>query len=233
MASAPTSGAVAEPPKLGDLAAARPIASAGTAAWLCAIPCAVVVLVAILFLGPPLGTLIHGGGEHRFLPSYDHLVRPEPTEQGRYLVALSAPLLLSLATATVVRLRLGLSLRAQRIGVVAAQATAVALVAICIARAARGRVRPRSPVRAGRHHVEIPRRGDARVRGGVRAAGDGGPPSRGGAPRRAAHAAPIRDARRFGGRSHRRDRGHRDLAAARGPHGRLDRQRAVDRLRTT
>lgn len=132
MASAPTSGAVAEPPKLGDLAAASPIASAGTAAWLCVIPCAIVVLLAILFLGPPLGSLVHGGGEHRFLPSYAYLARPEPTEQGRYLVALSAPLLLSLATATVVRLRLRLSSRVQRTGVIAAQLTAIALVAICI-----------------------------------------------------------------------------------------------------
>jgi len=125
-------GAVAEPPTLGDLAAVTPLTSAGTAAWLCAIPCALLVLTAMLVVGPPLGHVVVPDGSHaRFLPAFQPYVRPEPTEQGRFLIALSAPLLLSLATLLLARRRPRISQQAQSISVSLAEGAAVALVLAC------------------------------------------------------------------------------------------------------
>jgi hypothetical protein len=117
------------------LAAAEPYLTAGAAAWLCAIPCAAVVLLAMLVLGPPLGQLVTPGhAGYRFLPVYRQFVRPEPTEQGRFLVALSAPVLLSLATVAVLRRRLRVPLPTQRLGIAATQIALVGLLVACIVR---------------------------------------------------------------------------------------------------
>ncbi|HMJ03419.1 MAG TPA: hypothetical protein VK506_10785 [Conexibacter sp.] len=65
-----------------------------TAAWLCALPCAIVTIAAVVLLGPLLGELI-GGGAERYapVPDYRGAFRPEPTEHARYLIALGGPLL--------------------------------------------------------------------------------------------------------------------------------------------
>ena len=126
---------------LEGVEAARPSArpragvavDAGAAAWLIALPCALLAALAIALLGPPLGRLLHAGA-----PSYTlwHDVRwaaiPEPTEQARYLLALGAPLLFSLATIGVVRRGLRLGPRVVALGVPAVQALGLALAAICV-----------------------------------------------------------------------------------------------------
>ncbi len=106
MASAASKrAAVTERPRSGDSAADAGLSPAGMAAWLCAIPCALAVLVAILVLGPPLGDLISNDPGTRYLPRFAPFVDPEPTEKGRFLLALSGPILLSLATVLVTRRR--------------------------------------------------------------------------------------------------------------------------------
>jgi len=67
----------------------------GDAAWLAALPAAAIVAAAAVLLGPPLGTLMLPRPTARFLPSVLAQVRPEPTEQARYLIALAAPLVLA------------------------------------------------------------------------------------------------------------------------------------------
>ena len=79
---------------------ARDADDAAIAAWLCALPCAAVVAVAILLLGPPLGELLYPAHPpFTFLAGQARFIRPEPTEETRYLLALSAPLLAALAIA--------------------------------------------------------------------------------------------------------------------------------------
>jgi hypothetical protein len=70
------------------------------AAWICAIPCAVLAAVAILVLGPPLGQLLYPAqNPFTFLAGVAAVANPEPTETARYVVAACAPLLGTLAIA--------------------------------------------------------------------------------------------------------------------------------------
>src|SRR5689334_2791342 len=91
MASAASEAAVAA--LQGDARRATfDVADAATAAWLCALPCAVVAAAAILVLGPPLGRLLSPApGAYVFLAGA--IVHPEPTEHARYVLAVCAPLL--------------------------------------------------------------------------------------------------------------------------------------------
>ena len=69
------------------------------AAWLCAIPCIALVAAVAWLFGPPLGRLMTPAtGAYTFTPDFAKAVKPEPTEHARYLIALSLPLLISLAT---------------------------------------------------------------------------------------------------------------------------------------
>jgi hypothetical protein len=89
------------------------------AAWIAAAPAAALTIVAIVVLGPPLGAWLLATphlGFWREMPRFT--LRPEPTEQGRYLIALTAPLVL-------VALMLWLMRRAPR--AIAARARAIAL----------------------------------------------------------------------------------------------------------
>ncbi|HEX7292451.1 MAG TPA: hypothetical protein VF250_15130 [Conexibacter sp.] len=81
----------------GGRAAAAAIGPAGIAIRLAVAPAAVVVLVALVVLGPPLGDLLAPASPPRFLPSAVALVHPEPLEHARYLIALSAPFALAAA----------------------------------------------------------------------------------------------------------------------------------------
>ncbi|HET6449006.1 MAG TPA: hypothetical protein VFG31_07835 [Conexibacter sp.] len=102
---------------------------AATAAWLAAIPCAAIVAVAILVLGPPLGTLfVPEPGTYAFLPEELRFVRPEPTEHARYLIALSAPLLATLAIGLGPRWQPRIPSRLADGGVVATQGALVGVV---------------------------------------------------------------------------------------------------------
>ena len=77
---------------------------AGTAAWLAVPPTAVVVLLAMLLLGPALGDLLFPPSSLHFWSDIGaSLVQPEPTENARYLIALTAPLLLTAGTILLTR----------------------------------------------------------------------------------------------------------------------------------
>src|SRR6478735_1038660 len=85
-------------PNTADAAPARPREpTAQEMAWLALLPCAAVVVLAIVLLGPPLGRAIFPRNVVTFLPSIQAILapRPEPTEQARFLLALLGPLLLS------------------------------------------------------------------------------------------------------------------------------------------
>jgi hypothetical protein len=63
------------------------------AAWLAVVPCALVLFVVALLLGPLLGRLLTpAAGGYTFLPDSVNSVHPEPTEHARYLLAAVAPL---------------------------------------------------------------------------------------------------------------------------------------------
>ena len=75
------------------------------AAWIAAIPTALLGGLAILFLGPPLGRALLAPEDALFLPYWMFTVMPEPVEQARYLIAAALPLLLSGLTVVAVRAR--------------------------------------------------------------------------------------------------------------------------------
>jgi hypothetical protein len=81
------------------LAALEPAA----AAWLASVPVAVLTLAAIVLLGPPLGSTLLPAPSARFFAGTAAGVNPEPTEQARFLIALTAPLLLAAGTLALVR----------------------------------------------------------------------------------------------------------------------------------
>jgi hypothetical protein len=69
------------------------------AAWIGALPCTAVVALAVAALARPLGALLFPPQHVAFLSTTQPVVRPEPTEHARYLIALAAPLLLAWAIA--------------------------------------------------------------------------------------------------------------------------------------
>jgi hypothetical protein len=102
-----------------------------TAAWLCAIPCAAVVAITMLVLGPPLGTLLTPSpGPYTFFREVLWVIHPEPTEQARYLIALGAPLLISVAVAVMTRSQPRISCRVADVAVIGTQ---LALVLVVVA----------------------------------------------------------------------------------------------------
>jgi hypothetical protein len=117
-------------------AAARAAASepsvldARTAAWLAAVPAAALALVAIVALGPALGDLLLPAPAGRLGTRAAAAARPEPTEQARFLIALSAPLLLSALTVALVRRPSAAPVR-PALAARAAELLAVLIVAAC------------------------------------------------------------------------------------------------------
>src|SRR5262249_50701321 len=102
-------------------------------AWLLTVPCALAAALAVLALGPPLGRILHSGPDpYRFWRELSWAVIPEPTEQGRFLLALGAPLLLTAAIVAAVRRGWRASARAVAVGVPLAQAAGLALVVACV-----------------------------------------------------------------------------------------------------
>ena len=75
------------------------------AAWLAFVPAAIVTSLALVLLGPPLGHLLFPDPHLAFWPERRVLVHPEATELARYVVALSAPLVLIALTALWLRRR--------------------------------------------------------------------------------------------------------------------------------
>jgi hypothetical protein len=72
-------------------------------AWLLALPVAVLTVLLIVALGPPLGDLLLPRSSLAFFEVMLSQLRPEPHEQGRVLVALAGPLLLAGAIALAAR----------------------------------------------------------------------------------------------------------------------------------
>jgi len=78
--------AAREEPELAP-ARARPL-EVGELAWLVVLPCGVLVALAIVLLGPPLGHAFLAPRGDRFWPNTE--VHPEPVEHARFLLALAA-----------------------------------------------------------------------------------------------------------------------------------------------
>ncbi|HKG02652.1 MAG TPA: hypothetical protein VKB03_05690 [Conexibacter sp.] len=134
MASAASEAAVASH-RGNTRATARSAPDAATAAWLCAIPCAVIVATAILLLGPPLGDLLgRSRAGFTFFPTSAAGAYDESTEHARYLIALTAPILLALTTRWAYRRRQPLlPASVVALAVPAAQLALVALLIACVA----------------------------------------------------------------------------------------------------
>jgi hypothetical protein len=67
----------------------------GEVAWLAAVPAILLGLLVAATLGPPLGRALLTPDPVRFFELFESEVRPEPTEQARYLIAVAVPLLLA------------------------------------------------------------------------------------------------------------------------------------------
>ncbi|MGN6189684.1 MAG: hypothetical protein ACTHOE_12365 [Conexibacter sp.] len=76
---------------------ARTEATPAEIAWLLAPPCALVFALLIALLGPPLGRVLFPTPHIAFWPTATPTlaIRPEPTEQARFLIALAGPVVLS------------------------------------------------------------------------------------------------------------------------------------------
>jgi hypothetical protein len=103
------------------------------AAWIASAVACVAALVAMIVLGPPLGRLLAPDGSTRFWAGIAWMVRPEPTEHARYLLALLGSALLVVLTVALVRRPLPLSTVASARLVTALEALAVAGLAACFA----------------------------------------------------------------------------------------------------
>jgi len=100
-------------------------------AWIGLLPCAALVLAAIVTLAKPLGqrALPHGG--LTFFPSTAGRPLPEPTEQAGFLLALTAPLLLTGFVALGLRRSWVMRPKGAVVLTVAAQIAALAFVVVC------------------------------------------------------------------------------------------------------
>lgn len=104
-----------------------------TLAWLLAVPIALLSIAAIVLLGPPLGRVLHSGGNpYTFWRDLRWAVVPEPTEQGRFLLALAAPLLFAAALAALARRGVTVPAPVAAIGVPLAQGALLALAVVCV-----------------------------------------------------------------------------------------------------
>jgi hypothetical protein len=80
-----------------------PALSAAELAWLAAAPCALIAVLAIVMLGPPLGHALLEPTGTRFWRYDLSLVRPEPVERARYVLAVLSPFALAGCIAALAR----------------------------------------------------------------------------------------------------------------------------------
>ena len=104
------------------------------AAWVALVPCALVALGAILLLGPPLGhLLVRPHGDALWPPGWwEARGQPEPVKQGRFALAVLAPLLPIAAVAANARRPLQMRPATIRAVVYASQVALLAFVAIAL-----------------------------------------------------------------------------------------------------
>jgi hypothetical protein len=105
----------------------RPLTPAEIA-WLATLPCALVVLAAVVLLGPPLGRILFPPTAMRF---WVHPIFREPTEHARFLLAVAGPLLLSAVVVALVR-RAPRNRPAARVAVHATRAALLAFVVFAV-----------------------------------------------------------------------------------------------------
>jgi hypothetical protein len=113
--------------------AAAPALTPSDAAWLAAVPCALLTLLLVVLLGPAVGGLLPSSTPADFFDITHRMLRPEPDEQGRFLVALAGPLLLVGATALLVRRSPRLPVTAIAPLVWTAQAVVIGFALVCLA----------------------------------------------------------------------------------------------------
>lgn len=114
--------------------AARTASAPAELAWLLVLPCALLLLVAIALLGPPLGSLLFPRPDIAFWnsPIVTLAIRPEPTEQARFLIALAGPVGLSVLLVWLRERPLPLGPTAKVVLVQAAQVLLVTFLAITV-----------------------------------------------------------------------------------------------------
>ncbi|HMJ01779.1 MAG TPA: hypothetical protein VK506_02495, partial [Conexibacter sp.] len=95
-------------------------------------PTAILAVLAIVLVGPWLGERVFAPDDVRFWSNYVSEVHPEPVEQGRFLLALAAPLLLATLAATAVRRGPLPAWRGLDALVVAIQAAVVGFAVLCL-----------------------------------------------------------------------------------------------------
>jgi hypothetical protein len=110
-------------------ARARPL-EAGEVAWLALLPCAGAIALAIWLLGPPLGHALFEPGSDRFWP--EALVRPEPVEHARFVIALLGGPLLAAVAVVGARRGVGLPARLVRPAIAVGGACVVAFLALTL-----------------------------------------------------------------------------------------------------
>lgn len=131
MASAgPRGTAVALPTPRARAVDAQP-SDVGTAAWVWALPCALVTAALVAWLAPPLSHVLYPGRPLPVLPTVE--ANPEPVEDTRYLLSLLGPILLA-AALLLAAPRLAVSQRAGRALAVMAQGLGIAVVVLCVVR---------------------------------------------------------------------------------------------------
>lgn len=103
-------------------------------AWIALIPCAIVAVVAILLVGPPLGHALHGHPSDELWPPgwWETVGQPEPVKEGRYLLSVAAPLLLVMAVLLGTRRQLVLPSRTVRWIAAASQVAVLAFVTVAL-----------------------------------------------------------------------------------------------------
>jgi hypothetical protein len=104
----------------------------GEIAWLLSVPCALLAVAAMAFLGGPLGNLLLNNGRVTILPEWRPAVFLKSGEQARYLIALAAPVALAATTLILVRRPPRLAPRTVSTLVSASQFAGAAFVAACV-----------------------------------------------------------------------------------------------------
>jgi hypothetical protein len=130
MASAGPGGAAVALPRPRSRAEDAKSSDVETAAWLWAVPCALVTIAFVALLGPPLSHVLYGS-TLPVLPTVEH--NPEPVEDTRYLLALLGPVLLAAGIALVAP-RLRIPRRAALALALVAQLVGLVVVVACFAR---------------------------------------------------------------------------------------------------
>jgi hypothetical protein len=106
--------------------------STADAAWLAAIPCAVVLVAALLLLGPPLSDALQAATPRIvLLPGDRDTLAPEPREAASYVIAVGGVAVLALAILVVHAARPRLTPAVRSIAALGAQLLVVAFVIAC------------------------------------------------------------------------------------------------------